>query len=147
MLVLDERNLRKASLRELAEAVYMLVQLVPIGRVTTYGSIASLLGISPRLVGRILGMNPEPIVVPCHRVVKSGGKLGGYSMPGGPRIKRKILVLEGVSFTPSGRIRSEHIIDLGEMLGISSKQGFSHTSTRDHYRAGRDGQEDTHHNG
>jgi len=68
---------------------------IPFGRVRTYGDIAARIG-SPRAaraVGNALGSNPVPIVVPCHRVVRAGGDLGGYG--GGPERKAALLALEG----------------------------------------------------
>ncbi|MEN2999170.1 MAG: MGMT family protein [Acidilobaceae archaeon] len=70
-----------------------LLQLIPIGKVTSYGELAKALGISPRVVGRLLSRNPQPIVVPCHRVVRKGGEVGGYAL--GERMKRRLLSLEG----------------------------------------------------
>jgi methylated-DNA-[protein]-cysteine S-methyltransferase len=75
------------------------------GKVTTYGAIAKAMG-SPRAaraVGQALGANQNPIVVPCHRVVRSDGVLGGYSGGEGPRTKAKLLAREGVPVT-AGRI-------------------------------------------
>lgn len=69
---------------------------VPYGRVTTYGEVARQAG-SPRAAraaGNALGSNPIPIVVPCHRVIRSGGELGGYG-GGGPERKAYLLHLEG----------------------------------------------------
>jgi methylated-DNA-[protein]-cysteine S-methyltransferase len=68
---------------------------VPFGEVITYGEAAQRAG-SPRAVraaGSALGSNPIPIVVPCHRVVQAGGKIGNYG--GGPEMKRFLLQLEG----------------------------------------------------
>jgi methylated-DNA-[protein]-cysteine S-methyltransferase len=67
---------------------------IPYGEVATYGEVAREIG-SPgaaRATGNALGANPMPIVVPCHRVVASGGKLGGYT--GGVDRKRLLLTLE-----------------------------------------------------
>lgn len=72
------------------------VSKIPYGQVYTYGELAERLG-NPkavRAVGQALGANPIPIVVPCHRVIAAGGKLGGFSA--GPKIKRRLLELEGV---------------------------------------------------
>jgi methylated-DNA-[protein]-cysteine S-methyltransferase len=69
---------------------------VPYGGVTTYGEVARKAG-SPRAAraaGNALGSNPIPIVVPCHRVIRSGGELGGYG-GGGPERKAFLLHLEG----------------------------------------------------
>ena len=111
----EDGSPERAGLRDYYEAVWALVSLVPPGRVTTYGSIARLLGVSPRLVGRALAANPDPIVVPCHRVVAADGGLGGYSR-GGPRVKRRLLELEGVEFTGDGRVKREYIVDVGALL-------------------------------
>ncbi len=51
-----------------------------------------------RDVGAAMGQNPVPIVIPCHRVLAAGGKLGGFSAPGGVATKQKLLALEGVHF-------------------------------------------------
>jgi methylated-DNA-[protein]-cysteine S-methyltransferase len=68
---------------------------IPYGRVLSYGEVAGVAG-SPRgsrAAGNALGANPIPIVIPCHRVLRSGGALGGYG--GGPERKRWLLELEG----------------------------------------------------
>ena len=69
---------------------------VPFGKVVPYGVIAGAIG-SPaasRAVGNALGSNPVPILIPCHRIVASGGRIGGFT--GGLRLKRKLLEVEGV---------------------------------------------------
>jgi methylated-DNA-[protein]-cysteine S-methyltransferase len=68
---------------------------IPRGRVLSYGELARRIGSpgSSRAVGQALGRNPVPIVIPCHRVVAGGGRLGGYV--GGASIKRTLLRLEG----------------------------------------------------
>lgn len=78
--------------------VYAAARKIEAGRTATYGEIAELAG-SPgqaRAVGRALGANPIPLVVPCHRVVASGGRMGGFSAPGGVVTKAKLLAIEGV---------------------------------------------------
>jgi methylated-DNA-[protein]-cysteine S-methyltransferase len=79
--------------------VYDLLQKIPEGHVTTYGDLARALGnpSASRIIGRILGQNPNPILVPCHRVVMSDGKLGGYRY--GSNKKKELLEKEGLSFT------------------------------------------------
>ena len=69
---------------------------VPRGRVVSYGEIARRIGQPKacRAVGQALGQNPIPIVIPCHRVISGGGRLGGYT--GGLDIKRKLLAIEGL---------------------------------------------------
>jgi len=70
---------------------------VPFGRLETYRGIAQRVGKpgATRAVGNALGRNPIPVVVPCHRIVRSDGSLGGYT--GGPHIKPHLLALEGVA--------------------------------------------------
>src|SRR3981081_4527292 len=65
--------------------VYQLARTLPLGETLTYGQIATRLGdpLLARDVGQALARNPFPIVVPCHRVVAAGGKLGGVFAPGG----------------------------------------------------------------
>lgn len=77
---------------------------VPRGSVSTYGRIAAHLGVpgGARAVGTALATNPFPIIVPCHRAIRSDGTLGGFQ--GGLHMKRALLLLEGVSFTDRGRV-------------------------------------------
>jgi methylated-DNA-[protein]-cysteine S-methyltransferase len=76
--------------------VYGIARGIPPGRVLTYGEIASRLGIgNARAIGQALGRNPFAIIVPCHRVVAAGGKLGGFSANGGATTKRRLLAIEG----------------------------------------------------
>lgn len=76
---------------------------IPRGRVSTYGRLAAGLGApaAARAVGSALARNPFPIIIPCHRTVRSDGDLGGFR--GGPDMKRALLELEGVELTPAGR--------------------------------------------
>jgi O-6-methylguanine DNA methyltransferase len=70
---------------------------IPAGQTVTYADIAAKLG-GPslaRAVGRALGMNPIPIIIPCHRVTAAHGKPGGFSAHGGRAIKAKLLAIEG----------------------------------------------------
>jgi len=77
--------------------VYAVASAIPPGRTLTYGEVAARLGETgaARAVGQALGRNPFAIIVPCHRVVAAGGKLGGFSAGGGAATKRRILALEG----------------------------------------------------
>ena len=54
----------------------------------------------PRETGQALGANPVPLVIPCHRILAAGGKIGGFSAPGGSTTKEKMLALEGVRVGP-----------------------------------------------
>ena len=79
------------------QRLYALARAIPPGQVMTYGEIAARLGQpgGAQAVGQAMGNNPWPIVVPCHRVVGSNGKLGGFSAPGGAKTKLRILEIEG----------------------------------------------------
>ena len=86
------------------------------GKVTTYGALAARIG-NPRAVratGTALGRNPVPILVPCHRVLPSGGSVGNYG--GGPDRKRYLLELEGVPL-PSTRRRTTEALDSSKDVG------------------------------
>ena len=79
--------------------VYAAVRCLGWGETTTYGALAAALGEGPeaaRDVGRAMGANPVPLLVPCHRVLAAGNRLGGFSAPGGSETKRRMLALEGV---------------------------------------------------
>ncbi|MCP8465742.1 methylated-DNA--[protein]-cysteine S-methyltransferase [Pseudomonas sp. ZM23] len=67
------------------------------GETTTYGDIARRLGDVglSRAVGQAMGSNPIPLIIPCHRVLASGGRSGGFSAPGGSASKMRMLALEG----------------------------------------------------
>ncbi|WP_297110198.1 methylated-DNA--[protein]-cysteine S-methyltransferase [uncultured Devosia sp.] len=86
---------------------YDLLLQIPWGRTTTYGALARDLG-DPglaRAVGQAMGANPIPLVIPCHRVLASNGKPGGFSAPGGTVTKVKMLAMEGVNVgTPAGQL-------------------------------------------
>jgi methylated-DNA-[protein]-cysteine S-methyltransferase len=81
--------------------VYEVVRTIPCGATLTYGDIAKRLGVpaEARDVGEAMGRNPFPIIVPCHRVLAAGGKLGGFSAPGGVATKRRLLAIEGARAT------------------------------------------------
>lgn len=77
--------------------VYEVARAIGPGRTLSYGEVAQKLG-DPALardVGQALGANPFPIVVPCHRVVAAGGRLGGFSARGGAATKLRLLEIEG----------------------------------------------------
>jgi len=67
------------------------------GQTVSYGQLASLAGCprSARAAGTVMAKNPLPLIVPCHRVICSTGKAGGFSAAGGPKTKLKLLQLEG----------------------------------------------------
>jgi len=79
-------------------AVYLQAQAIKPGFEKSYGEIARQMGLgteAARAVGMALAANPWPLIVPCHRVVSAGGKMTGFSAPGGVRTKARLLALEG----------------------------------------------------
>ena len=87
----------------LSTKVYKKLLQVPEGKVTTYSDLAKAVGLKngQRAIGTIMKKNPFPVIVPCHRVVKSSGKIGGYVY--GERVKSQILTKEGIKIK-AGRI-------------------------------------------
>ncbi len=77
------------------QQVWAAMQRIPYGETRSYGEIARETGGMPQEVGSACGSNPLPIIIPCHRVLAGGGKLGGYSGKGGLETKTALLVLEG----------------------------------------------------
>lgn len=80
-------------------AVWDRMRAIPYGEARTYGELAKSLGNVARAVGGACGRNPIPIIIPCHRVVGQGGRLGGYSGGDGAATKRALLALEGYLLT------------------------------------------------
>jgi methylated-DNA-[protein]-cysteine S-methyltransferase len=83
--------------------VYDFVRNLRWGETTTYGAVAKALGAGPeaaRDVGQAMAQNPVPLIIPCHRVLAAGGRIGGFSAPGGSATKARMLALEGVSTEP-----------------------------------------------
>lgn len=83
---------------------------IPIGETLSYAELAQRAGHpgAARATGQVMATNRFPLVVPCHRVVGSGGSIGGYSAPDGLDMKRRLLVMEGVApgkSRPKSRIR------------------------------------------
>jgi len=83
--------------------IYAAARRVGWGRTTTYGTLAKELGAGPeaaRDVGQAMAKNPVALFIPCHRVLAAGGKIGGFSAPGGSAAKIRMLKLEGVPIEP-----------------------------------------------
>lgn len=94
------------------EDVYGIVKQIPKGKVATYGQIAKLMG-QPRkskMVGWALHSNPQPGIIPCHRVVNRLGQLSGSFAFGGADVQKQLLEGEGINFSGEG------IIDLQKYL-------------------------------
>jgi methylated-DNA-[protein]-cysteine S-methyltransferase len=85
------------SLTPFQRSVLSAIQQVPVGETISYGGLARKIGRpgAARAVGRALGSNPIPIIIPCHRALAADGTLGGYSGRGGVRTKQALLTLEG----------------------------------------------------
>ena len=83
----------------LQQKVYKKLLEVPKGKVTTYGELANAVGLTngQRAIGRIMNKNPFPVIVPCHRVIKSDGKIGGYAY--GQDVKSNMLSKEGIKIS------------------------------------------------
>jgi len=101
----------------------LTISSIPRGRFTTYGELARAINTSPRATGNYAARNPYPLIIPCHRVVRSDMRLGGYSY--GPIIKASLLMNEGVTVNldtgkvdPSKLIRAEELIKLRKVLKI-----------------------------
>jgi len=90
----------------LEQKIYKKLLEVPKGQITTYGELAKAVGLKngQRIVGKIMNKNPYPVIIPCHRVVMSTGKIGGYAY--GEHIKIKLLNDEGI------QIKNGQITDL-----------------------------------
>jgi methylated-DNA-[protein]-cysteine S-methyltransferase len=100
---LQDVALDLAAVPEFNQRVYAVAREIPPGQTMTYGEIAARLG-EPRAareVGQALGHNPVPLIVPCHRVLAAGGKLGGFSARGGVTTKLRLLDIEGAE--PNGQ--------------------------------------------
>lgn len=97
---------------DLAEYTYRLLRQVPRGRVTSYGALAEALGAreAARLVGEYMARNPHAPEVPCHRVVHSDGRLGGFSAARGAERKAELLTQEGVP------VRNGRVVDFERLV-------------------------------
>jgi len=94
---------------EVQKRVLIVEYAIPRGWVSSYKRIANHIGIvnGARVVGNSLARNPFPIVIPCHRAIKSNGELGGYQ--GGINMKRVLLELEGTEFSDRGKVITDRI--------------------------------------
>ena len=80
--------------------VWEYLRKIPYGTIKTYAQIAKAIGkpLAVRAVANAVGKNPYPPHIPCHRVIRSDGSLGGYSGKGGVNTKKKLLKKEGIMF-------------------------------------------------
>lgn len=103
--------------------VYEAARTIPPGNTLSYGEIARRVGApgAARAVGQALGRNPFPIVVPCHRVLAAGGKIGGFSAQGGIATKRRMLAIEGAQLNGP-----PPLFDGGAALGFDPELAVAH---------------------
>ena len=99
---LDMIALERCS--DFQQRVLLAEHKIPRGWISTYGRIAGMLEVpgGARAVGRALARNPFPIVIPCHRAIRSDGGLGGFQ--GGVKMKRALLESEGIEFALGGKV-------------------------------------------
>lgn len=98
-----------SKLTDFERKVIKAVMKVPPGKTTTYATIAARVGKpgGARAVGNVMARNPFPIIVPCHRVIRTDGTLGGFAYGAG--LKRRLLETEGVEFS-KGRVKKRFVI-------------------------------------
>jgi len=106
--------------------VYEIARSIPPGATLSYGELAGRLGApgSARAVGQALGRNPFAIVVPCHRVLAAGGKLGGFSAKGGVATKLRLLSIERANGSPK-------LLDGDGTLGFDPVAAIEHLQRSD----------------
>ncbi len=94
----------------LQQKIYKKLLQVPEGQITTYGELAKAVGLKDgqRAVGKAMNQNPYPVIVPCHRVVMSSGKLGGYAF--GKDVKAKMLSDEGI------KIQNDKVVEFKDKI-------------------------------
>ena len=78
----------------LQKKIWKELKKIPYGKTKCYGEIAQIVKTSPRYVGNVCGQNKHLLVVPCHRVIRTDGTLGGFSSTGGLGLKKRLLNLE-----------------------------------------------------
>ncbi|HEX7533950.1 MAG TPA: methylated-DNA--[protein]-cysteine S-methyltransferase [Syntrophales bacterium] len=105
----SEKALDMKVCGEFQRRVLSRVMQIQKGKVSTYGRLAeksrALKG--GRAVGNALAMNPYPLLIPCHRVIRSDGSLGGFG--GGLKMKKELLLMEGITFDPKGRVLAKFL--------------------------------------
>ena len=74
--------------------IWKQLKKIPYGKTKSYGDIAKIVKTSPRYVGNVCGQNKHLLVIPCHRVIRTDGSLGGFSSSGGLSLKKRLLKLE-----------------------------------------------------
>ncbi len=98
------------------QILWLLLKQIPKGKVTAYKILAEELGTHPRAIGKMLNSNPHPVIVPCHRVVRSDGGIGGYALG----VKKKIALLK-----EEGIVVERGYVDLDKCLFKFARLGFA----------------------
>jgi methylated-DNA-[protein]-cysteine S-methyltransferase len=115
-------NIAMDHLSSYSRKVLNCTCLVPVGYVTSYGAIAKVVRGSARSVGRVEASNPFPLLIPCHRVVRSDLSIGGYG--DGEQVKMKILQREARGYEESKRLKlEERELSLFPAEWVKQKQG------------------------
>jgi len=116
LIVAEEVNgvfrFRRATDSDLRDVTYLILSALPMGKTVSYKALGNVLGLHPRTIAYYMKTNENPLIIPCHRVVRNNGEVGGYSR-GGSRVKRKLLSLEGVEFD-RGKILKKHLLKTGD---------------------------------
>lgn len=101
------------TVSDLYERIYDIVRLIPVGRVTTYGAIARVIGIgrSSRMVGYALNSVADDMSIPCHRVVNRNGELSGRMHFATPTLMREMLESEEITFVGDAVDMARHFWD------------------------------------
>jgi methylated-DNA-[protein]-cysteine S-methyltransferase len=105
----DLSLLNLSKLTDFSAKVLKQACKIPRGKVATYSGLAAKVGAprAARAVGTALANNPFPIIIPCHRVVRADGSLGGFG--GGLKMKRELLDREGVALNAEDRVNAEFL--------------------------------------
>ena len=96
------QNTKKINSNVLLEGSNLQIKIwkelikIPYGKTKSYGEIAKIVKTSPRYVGNVCGQNKHLLIVPCHRVIRTDGSLGGFSSQGGLSLKKQLLSMENV---------------------------------------------------
>ncbi len=106
---LSEKILDMELCGEFQSRVLNEVMRIPKGKVSTYGRLASKSGVSrgARAAGNALATNPYPLIIPCHRVIRSDGSLGGFG--GGLKMKKALLMMEGITFDSKKKVLTKFL--------------------------------------
>jgi len=125
---LAEIALDMSAVPEFHRRVYAVARAIPAGQTLSYGAVASRLGApgAARAVGQALGRNPFAVIVPCHRVVAAGGRVGGFSASGGAATKLRLLALEGAA--PAA---VPTLFDGAVALGFDTRRAVRHLRAAD----------------